>query len=60
LTDPDEPLPPRSVVAEIIGILVVALALVAIQLATGLHGLFAAALVVLAAGLGVLALLRRC
>jgi len=60
LSEPDESFEPKSTLAEMIGILFVAAVVIAIQLVTGIPGLFAAAFIAVAAALGLLLLLRRC
>ena len=60
MSEPDESFEPKSTLAETIGILFVAAVVIAIQLVTGIQGLFVAAFITVAAALGLLRLLRRC
>ena len=58
MSEPDESFEPKSTLAETIGILFVAAVVIAIQLVTGIHGLFVAAFIAVAVALGLLRLLR--
>ncbi|HEY5923931.1 MAG TPA: hypothetical protein VIV11_19765 [Kofleriaceae bacterium] len=58
--DDEPPRPPKTPVAETIGIILVAFVMIGIQLATGIQGLWKGVLLVVVAAAALMYLLRRC
>jgi hypothetical protein len=62
LIEPDDELPPRppkTPIAETLGILLIAFVMIGIQVATGIGGIWKGVLLAVLVGAGLLALLRR-